>query len=93
MCRSSVNTRRAIEIYRQLLDAVLAGKPKPATVLSHALHLSNIWAAKAALHRRLGQKELASALETKRRELWLHWDRLLPHNGFVQRHLEESRLP
>lgn len=86
------NVSRAIEIYVRLLDAVAAGQPKAEAVLADAFHLSNIWAAKAALHRRLGQTARASALETQRHELWRQWDRLLPHNDFVQRQLQGSVL-
>ncbi len=83
------NTARAIEIYESLLAAEMAAKPQPETVLADALHLSNIWAAKAALHRRIGQPDLAAVLVTKRRDLWRQWDRKLPHNAFVERQLQQ----
>ena len=86
------NILRAIEIYRELLEAVMAGKPKPETVLADAFIYRNIWVAKASLHRRFGQTKLGSALETQRHELWRGWDRVLPHNDFVQRQLKESGL-
>jgi serine/threonine protein kinase len=84
---------RAIDIYAKLLDAVLAGKPKPETVLFDAFHMSNIWAAKAALHRREGQADPASALEVRRRDLWRHWDSKFPNNTFVRRQLAAAGLP
>jgi tetratricopeptide (TPR) repeat protein/predicted Ser/Thr protein kinase len=87
------NRARAIEIYANLLDGVLAAKPRLETSLTDALHVANIWAAKAALHRRSGQPELARALETWRRDLWLTWDRTHPNNAFVRRQLESAGSP
>jgi tetratricopeptide (TPR) repeat protein len=87
------NRVRAIEIYANLLDGVLAGNPRLETSLTDALHVANIWAAKAALHRRSGQPDLARALETRRRDLWLTWDRTHPNNAFVRRQLESAGFP
>jgi serine/threonine protein kinase len=84
------NVARAIEIHAKLLDEVLASKPKPDTVLTDAFHVSNIWAAKAVLHRRVGQAELATTLEARRRDLWRLWDSKLPHNAFVHRQLDAA---
>jgi tetratricopeptide (TPR) repeat protein len=87
------NLARAIEIYATLLDGILAGKPRLETSLTDALHVSNIWAATAALHRRSRQLDRAHALEIRRRELWLIWDRTHPHNPFVRRQLETADFP
>jgi len=81
------NVARALEVYQELLDRIGAAKPKPETILQDAVHLSRIYAAKAVLHRRAGQDELASALEAHRLELWRHWERELPKNSFVLRQL------
>lgn len=78
---------RAIEVYQELLDRVGAASPKPDTTLQGTVHLSRIYEAKAALHRRAGQADLASALEARRLELWRHWERELPNNLFVLRQL------
>jgi hypothetical protein len=81
------NVARAIEVYQELLDQVGAASPKPESILQHAVHLSRIYAAKATLHRRAGQADLASALEARGLELWRHWERKLPNNPFVLRQL------
>jgi tetratricopeptide (TPR) repeat protein len=81
------NVPRAIQIYRKLLDQVLAANPKSETILADAFHLSNIYAATAVLHRRTGQADLASALEARRLELWRLWERKLPNNPFVLRQI------
>jgi len=82
------NPTRGLEIYAELLDRVMNAKPQIDTVLSDAYHVSNIWAAKAALHRRAGQIESASALDRQRQDLWQRWDKVLPHNSFVRRQLQ-----
>jgi serine/threonine protein kinase len=81
------NVVRAIEVYQELIDRVGAASPKPDTILQDAVHLSRIYAAKAVLHRRAGQADLASALEARTLELWRHWERQLPKNPFVLRQL------
>lgn len=84
------NPARAIDIYRELLERVDAARPNPEGVLQDAVQLSRIYAAKAAAHRRAGQVDLASALESRRLELWNHWARRLPGNPFVLRQLAAS---
>jgi len=84
---STGNLVRALEIYQELLDKVEATGPKAESILQDAVPLSRIYAAKAALHRRAGQADLASALEERRIELWRHWERQLPNNPFVLRQL------
>ncbi len=79
------NVARAIEVFQQLLDGVGAAGPKPESVLQDAVHLSRLYAAKTVLHRRAGQPDLASALESRRLELWRHWEQKLPNNPFVLR--------
>ena len=79
---------RAIEIYQQLLDQIQAAKPNPETSLADDLGMSNIYRAGAQLQRRAGHADLASALETRGRDLWKQWDRKLPNNAFVRRQLD-----
>jgi len=81
------NVNRAIEIYQELLDLIAKSDPQPETILHSAVYISQIYAAKAALHRRAHQMELASALETRHIELWRLWERKLPNNEFVQRQI------
>ena len=81
--------RRGIEIYQELVRKIMASKPKPESNLSDAFNLSTIDAAMSALHRR-DRPEQAAELDTRRLELWRHWDRKLPGNGFVRRQLESE---
>jgi tRNA A-37 threonylcarbamoyl transferase component Bud32/tetratricopeptide (TPR) repeat protein len=80
-------TQRAIATYEQLLDKVLASKPEPLTDLRDAAKLSRLYEASAGLYRRAGQNGRAESMETRRLELWRHWDRKLPNNVFVRRQL------
>jgi tetratricopeptide (TPR) repeat protein len=87
------NLPRAIEIYGQLIDRVLAAKPKPETRLADAADLSRLYASLAPLQRRAGKAELASVLDARRLQLWEHWDRQLPNNPFVRPQLTAARTP
>jgi serine/threonine-protein kinase len=81
------DVRRGIEIYEELLAKIKASTPKPEDHLEDATALSNIYRAMAQLHRRMGQSSLASSLESRRLELWQHWDGKLPNNSFVRRQI------
>ena len=87
------NAGRALEVYQKLLDLIAAAKPKPESTLKDAVDLSRIYAAKSVLHRRAGQADLASSLDTRRRDLWRQWDGKLPNNTFVRRQQEAASLP
>ena len=87
------NLPRAIEIFGQLLDRVMAAKPKPETDLAHAADLSRLYASLAPLQRRAGKANLASTLDASRLQLWEHWERKLPNNPFVRRQLTAARTP
>jgi tetratricopeptide (TPR) repeat protein len=78
----------ASETYQKLLAQIQASNPKPETSLTDAARLSTIYRAAAAVHRRAGLAESASTLDQRDRDLWQHWDRALPNNGFVRRQLE-----
>ena len=88
----SGNYRRAIEIYKELLDRIPMSKQKPETLLANAAGLSRIYAAMSPLYRQAGQVSDAVAVESRRLELWRSWSRQLPGNLFVQRQLEAARL-
>jgi tetratricopeptide (TPR) repeat protein len=77
------NVPRALQIYQELLDRIAAAKPDPGVNLENATDLSNIYAAMAQVHRRAAQPDLAAALDSRRLELWRHWDQKLPGNAFV----------
>jgi hypothetical protein len=65
----------------------MASKPEPLTDLRDAAKLSRLYEASAGLYRRAGQTVRAESMETRRLELWRHWDRKLPNNAFVRRQL------
>ena len=64
----------AIEMYRSLLEKILAAKPAPEDDLGDALDLSRLYASLPDFGR-------------QRLDLWQHWDRRLPGNAIVQRQL------
>jgi tetratricopeptide (TPR) repeat protein len=82
----------AKDVYEKLLGQLEAWKPAPETSLADAVDMSRVCAALAALRRRSHETNLALALETRRLELWRHWDRKLPNNAFVQRQLEAVNI-
>ncbi|MBN9662501.1 MAG: serine/threonine protein kinase [Acidobacteria bacterium] len=83
--------RRGAEIYKELLDGVLASKPKAEVSLPDAVELSNLYRDSARVHREAGQEEEAASLESRRLALWQSWDAKLPKNPFVLRQLEAAR--
>jgi serine/threonine-protein kinase len=76
-----------IATWQDLLDRVLAASPKPESNLADAYDVSQLQASLAVLHRRAGRPDLAASFDTRRRELWQHWDRKLQNNAFVRRQL------
>ena len=84
------NLPRAIATYQELLGKVQASAPKPETSLTDAVEMSRLYSALAALYRRAGQTEAESAIDTRRQQLWRHWDARLPNNSFVRRQLDAA---
>jgi hypothetical protein len=84
----SGDLRRAMDRYEEILDLTRAANSRPETSLPDALDRSNLYRAKAALHRRAGQSDAASALEARCRDLWQAWARKLPGNAFVERQIQ-----
>jgi serine/threonine protein kinase len=78
---------RSVSLYQKLLDQSLATKPSPETDLTNAVRMSTIYRSASAVQRRAGLDERATALEARDRDLWQHWDRMLPNNSFVRRYL------
>jgi serine/threonine-protein kinase len=92
----SGRVQRGVEIYEELLAKIRASTSDTKTNLKAATDLSNIYAATAVLHRRAGQRDLASEVEARRLELWRHWERKLPNNSFVLRQIariQKSEVP
>ena len=73
----------AAAAYQELLDKIIAFKPDPQNDLRHASELSLTYGALASLDRRNGHAEDAAILETRRLEIWRHWQSKLPNNPFV----------
>jgi tRNA A-37 threonylcarbamoyl transferase component Bud32/tetratricopeptide (TPR) repeat protein len=84
------NLSRSLEIYDELLRKVLRWPPEPEKNLQDALRLSRLYAAIATLDRRADRLDRATDLESRRQQLWKHWDTKLPHNGFVRIQLEAA---
>jgi tetratricopeptide (TPR) repeat protein/predicted Ser/Thr protein kinase len=83
---------RAIQLYQGLLDGLRASA-NPETSLPSAVDLSHAYQSMAALHARNRRADLASALDSRRLELWRHWDRKLPSNAFVLRQISAQAAP
>ena len=81
------NVSRALQIYQELLDRTAGSKPGPDISLEDAMDRSGIYAGMAAVHRQVGHVELASALDVRRLELWLRWEKKLPGNPYVARQI------
>jgi hypothetical protein len=86
------NPRRALDIYEELLRGVLAWPSEPETNLPDAAGLSRLYTVVAALDRRIGRSEAASAFETRRLEIWQHWDARLPNNAFIRSQLNAAKV-
>jgi tetratricopeptide (TPR) repeat protein len=82
------NTRRGGQIYEELLGKIMASKPKPESRLADAYDLSTLYSAMGVLYRKAGQGGPATAMDSRRLELWQRWDRKLPKNVFVRKQLD-----
>jgi len=81
------NVQGAIKIYTGLLESIVKWGPTPKTDLTDATAISRVYDALASLHRRAGEVELATGYDTRKQELWRHWDTTLPNNLYVRRKL------
>jgi predicted Ser/Thr protein kinase/tetratricopeptide (TPR) repeat protein len=81
------NISAAIVRYDDLLRRLAAGSAKPEDSLYCATEFARLYQSLAALHRRNGRDDLASAIDARRLELWRHWDRKSPDNPFVRQQL------
>ena len=79
---------RAADIYKELLTLLEAWKVRPADDLRDAAAISDNWATRARLMRRLGNGGEADELDRRRTGLWAEWNRKRPGNVFVKRQLE-----
>jgi len=79
--------RRAVELYEQLLDKVMAANPDALNDLREAPKLASLYENLAQLYRRTGDNQKGDSMKQRRLQLWQHWDRKLPNNPFVLRQL------
>ncbi len=79
--------RKALDVYQDLASKILASKPDVRTDLRHAMRLSRLYEAQAALLRREGDPDGAKTLAANRLDIWRQWDTRLPANGFIHRQL------
>jgi tetratricopeptide (TPR) repeat protein/predicted Ser/Thr protein kinase len=85
--------RQALGIYEQLLDEVMATKPDPLNDLRDTPKLSRIYEALTVLYRRSGDPAKAAEMNSRRVELWRHWQIELPNNAFVRSQLNAANEP
>ena len=83
---------KAADTYRDLLAGVKESNPDPENDLRNAVYMSNAYAALARVLRQDRRAREASEWESKRRQLWEHWDSKLASNPFVQRQLASARV-
>lgn len=84
---------RAVQVYEDLLDKVMAAKPEPLTDLRDAPRMSRLYESLAVLYRRTGETAQAKAMDMRRLDLWRQWDGKLPNNTFIRRQLADSQSP
>jgi len=72
-------TQKAIDMYQQLLEKLVAWGSKPDDDLRDATCISRTWTALASLLQRVGRTDEAVRLEAQRTELWNHWQSKLPN--------------
>jgi tetratricopeptide (TPR) repeat protein len=78
---------QAAKVYDELLTKILANKPDTDNDLGQATMVSRAYESLETLDRQIGRSGQAAELEARRLDLWRRWDRKLPNNTFVQRHL------
>jgi len=72
-------TQKAIDMYQQLLEKLVAWGSKPDDDLRDATCISHTWTALASLLRRVGRTDEAARLEAQRTDLWNRWQSKLPN--------------
>jgi serine/threonine protein kinase len=77
--------QKAIDMYRQLLEKLVAWGSKPDDDLRDATCISRTWTALADLLRLVGRPDEAARLEAQRAELWDHWKAKLPNSQSLLR--------
>ncbi|HEY2379630.1 MAG TPA: hypothetical protein VGK48_00490, partial [Terriglobia bacterium] len=89
--RDTGQSRRALDVYRELLDKIMAFHPDPGNDLRHALKLSRIYSALADLYRQNGDLDNASSLSALRSGIWRTWNSKLPKNVYIREQLDIAK--
>jgi hypothetical protein len=66
---------------------MMASKPDPFSDLMDAAKVSMMYFSMARVYRRAGDSAKAENMDTRRLDLWRHWDDRLPQNSYVKRQL------
>jgi tetratricopeptide (TPR) repeat protein len=82
------HAQKARDILLELQSKLLELHPNPESDLRHANDMSRLYDSLAEVDARLNQKDEARSFETQKADLWRLWDRKLPNNPFVRRHME-----
>lgn len=82
------DARGAVQLYEQLLEKVMAGKPDAYADLENVTRLSRLYDSLIALYNRTGETTKAGNMKTRQVELWRHWDEKIPNNEFVRHQLD-----
>jgi serine/threonine protein kinase len=81
---------KAADIYRDLFANLK--EPHPEDDLRSAVYVANAYAALARILRQGRLAHEAVVWETRRRNLWIHWDHKLAGNAFIQRQLALTNM-
>ncbi len=82
--------RRALAIYQQLLEKVMASKPNVLNDLRDTPKLASIYGALSHLYRLAGDLSQAESVKSQRVELWRHWKQVLPQSSYIRGQLEAA---
>ena len=80
-------TAKAIDLYRDLLNRIMATNPDELQSLPSAMCLSRYYSALIALLRQTGDGAGADDYGLKRSRLWEAWDRRAPNHPVIKRQL------
>jgi tetratricopeptide (TPR) repeat protein len=82
--------QRAADVYRELLDKIMASHPDTGHDLRATTQLSRVYEGLGSLYVRSKQTAQAQAISMVRLQLWQSWDRRLPQNSFIRHEISES---
>jgi hypothetical protein len=83
--------RGALQMYEDLMSAVMAGTPDPLHDLRSAPKMARMYERLSDLYRRTEENGRAAEMDRRRSELWESWAHALPHCRFVRGQLAMAR--